>query len=296
MPDLSVIVPAVNTAEDLHGTLQALEAQRPDVDLEILVISRLAPSVGEDAARAFPDLILVQVSPGTTIPAMRIAGFDRATAGAIGVIEDHVIVPPGWARRMLDELEAGAEVVGGSVVNAATETTLDWAAFLCEYSHCLPPLNAGEVSWLTGNNVVYRRSLIERYRDTLDDTAWENRLHDTIREGGTPLICRPDIVVGHRKHYTFGEYLSQRYLYARSYAGARVAGASLPRRLVWGAAAALLPPLLFVRTVSRIRAKGVHRAELRRSLPLLAIFVTSWGLGEGVGYVFGPGDSLSRVC
>jgi len=93
-----------------------------------------------------------------------------------------------------------------------------------------------------------------------------------------------------------GEYLSQRYLYARSYAGARVAGAPLPKRLAYGAAALALPPLLFFRTVSRIVAKRRHRAELVRSLPLLAVFVVSWALGEMVGYVAGPGDSLAKVC
>jgi hypothetical protein len=50
------------------------------------------------------------------------------------------------------------------------------------------------------------------------------------------------------------------------------------------------------RTVSRIVAKRRHRTELVRSLPLLAVFVVSWALGEMVGYVAGPGDSLAKVC
>jgi hypothetical protein len=70
----------------------------------------------------------------------------------------------------------------------------------------------------------------------------------------------------------------------------------LPTRLGYGAAALALPPLLFYRTISRIVSKGRHRAELVRSLPLLAVFVVSWALGEMVGYVAGPGDSLAKVC
>ena len=57
-----------------------------------------------------------------------------------------------------------------------------------------------------------------------------------------------------------------------------------------------LPPLLFYRTVSRVLSKRRHRAELVRSLPLLAVFVVSWAFGEMVGYVAGPGDSLAKVC
>jgi hypothetical protein len=66
-------------------------------------------------------------------------------------------------------------------------------------------------------------------------------------------------------------------------------------RLAYGGAALILPALLFYRTVSRIVSKRRHVGYLIASLPLLGIFVTSWGLGEIVGYCFGAGNSLSKV-
>ena len=48
-------------------------------------------------------------------------------------------------------------------------------------------------------------------------------MHDAMRADGVKLIMLPDLIVGHKMHYTFNLYMSQRYLYARSYAGARVA-------------------------------------------------------------------------
>ena len=96
-------------------------------------------------------------------------------------------------------------------------------------------------------------------------------------------------------HYTFSLYMSQRYLYSRSYAGARAAGAGSGRRLAMGIASLALPPVLFWRTVSRIRAKGRHQGELVKALPLLALFVVAWAAGEAVGYLAGAGNSLSRV-
>jgi len=231
-----------------------------------------------------------------TIPQMRAMAFDAASAPAVAVIEDHVMVPAGWARRLLDALGDGNRIVGGAIENAATQTTLDWAAFLCEYSHCLPPLPAGEVDWLTGNNVVYSKAVLDRFRSVTHEGRWENYLHDSAREAGVPLVCHPEIVVGHKKHYTFGEYLSQRYLYARSYAGARVAGAPVARKAAYGLAAFVLPPLLFFRTISRIVQKGRHRERLVASMPLIAVFVMAWGAGEVVGYWAGTGSSLSRVC
>jgi hypothetical protein len=294
-PELSVVVPSVNGYTDLRDCLVALMQGPTDVRFEILVVERCGEPVRERVRQEFPSVRMINVEPTIAIPAMRALAFDAATAPAVAVIEDHVIVPADWARRMLDALGDADKVVGGSVENAATSTVLDWAAFLCEYSHCLPPLPSGAVEWLTGNNVVYPRALLERYAAVVHAGKWENHLHDTLRQAGVPLVCRPEIVVGHKKHYTFSEYLSQRYLYARSYAGARVANASLPVKAVYGLAALVLPPVLFYRTVARILKKGRHKEWLFRSVPLIAVFVCSWGLGEFVGYWRGPGDSLSRV-
>jgi Glycosyl transferase family 2 len=295
-PDLSVVIPSVNGLGDLIGCIEALELQRKDCELEIIVVDRLGESVQKEVRSRFGDVVIIPVPLSTTIPEMRAIAFQQARGTAVAVIEDHVIVPPGWARQMLDALEQGADIVGGSVENAATITLMDWAAFLCEYSHCIPPIETGSVSWLTGNNVVYRKKLLDDHREITNAGKWENYLHDTLRDEGVPLICHPEIVVGHKKHYTFSEYMSQRYLYARSYAGARVRGAPLPKRVIYGLAAFILPPLLFYRIVSRIYSKNKHRALLFRSLPLIALFVTSWGWGEVVGYWFGAGDSLAKVC
>lgn len=295
-PALSVIVPSVNGTGDLVPCLEALAAQREDVVLEVVVVDRLGEAVRNVVRRTFPWVRVVAAAPGTTIPAMRALGFDAATGDFIAVIEDHVQVPPGWGGALLAAQEGGVTVVGGGVSNAATARVVDWAAFLCEYSHCIPPLPAGPSDWLTGNNVVYPRALLQRYRASLAPDKWENHLHDLMRRDGVALVCRPDIVVAHKKHYTVGEYATQRYLYARSYAGARVAGAGRARRLAFGAAACALPPVLYYRVVSRVVAKRRHRAELVRSLPLLALFVVSWAAGEVVGSWFGAGDSLSKVC
>jgi glycosyltransferase involved in cell wall biosynthesis len=293
---LSVVVPSVNGIADLADCLDALAAQRGDCELEVLVVDRCGDAVRNEVRRRFPWVRLVEAERGTTIPELRARAFADARGDFVAVIEDHVIVPAGWARQLLGAAREAEQVVGGSVENAATERVVDWAAFLCEYSHCILPLPAGEAEWLTGNNVIYPRALLARYTELLAAGRWENHLHDALRRDGVRLECRPEIRVGHKKHYTVGEYLSQRYLYARSYAGARVAGAPIARRVAYGAAALALPPVLFYRTVSRVLSKRRHRAELVRSLPLLALFVTSWAFGEAVGYWAGPGDSLAKVC
>lgn len=295
MSQLAVIVPAVNTLGDLMGCLAALKRERESMPLEVIVVNRLGEASNAAIRAEAPWVRILPVSPDVAIPQMRARAFREAKCEAVAVIEDHVIVPEGWAKRMLAGLAAGHDVVGGPIENAATETLLDWAAFLCEYSHCLPPLPEGEASWLAGNNVVYRRALVEKHLALLEAGQWENALHDALRAEGVTLWCDPSLIALHEKHYTFWEYFTQRYLYARSYAGARVAGAGAAKRLAMGAAAFALPPLLFARTVQRILAKGRHTRKLWPSLPLIALFVLAWGFGEVVGYWFGAGGSLAKV-
>lgn len=294
-PALSVVVPSVNGWRDLEGCLAALEQERRSLPLEVLVPERCGQSVRNAVVQRYPWVRLLPVPTGTTIPRMRALAFADARAPTVAVIEDHVLVPPGWAHQMVAARSDGVRVVGGGIVNAATEQTVDWAAFLCEYSHLLAPLTAGPAEWLTGNNTAYDRTLLEECQDVVEAGLWEDVLHQAFRKRGVVLWCRPDIVAHHKKHYTVGEYVSQRFLYARAYAGARVRGTSLGHRLASGLLALALPPVLLTRIVSRIWRSGAHRAELGRSLPLLAVFVVAWGLGEMVGGWFGEGDALGKV-
>ena len=116
-----------------------------------------------------------------------------------------------------------------------------------------------------------------------------------MRRDGVALTCRPDITVGHKMHYRMREYASQRYLYARAYAGMRRAGMPLLRRALFTAGSFALPPLLLARVVNRVLASHSQRARLVQSLPLLLVFVCAWAAGEAVGYAAGPGDALTRV-
>lgn len=291
---ISVVVPCVNSLSDFRDCAAVLQGQTGPKP-EIIAVERLGPDFAGRVAAEFPEARVISLPDGTTIPEMRAAGIRAASGDVVGVIEDHVIVPADWTERMLGEIAAGAEVVAGPVDNMATGTLVDWAAFLCEYSAVLPPLRDGPSDWLPGNNTVYRRDVLQRFDALLDDGKWENHLHDRMRADGVTLLMRNDIVAGHKMHYTFGLYFAQRYLYSRSFAGARVREAPLGKRIVMGLAAFALPPLVYIRVVRNVLAKGRHVPQLLRSLPLLVPFAVSWGAGEIAGYWFGAGRSLSKV-
>src|SRR5262245_9187437 len=99
-----------------------------------------AMGLGSRLAIASPKSRWIRPAADRTMSDMRAMAFAQARADSVAVIEDHVIVPDGWAAHLLAAQARGEEVVGGSVENAATARLVDWAAFLCEYSQLLPPL------------------------------------------------------------------------------------------------------------------------------------------------------------
>ena len=296
VPDLSIVIPAVNGRAILLECLEALgETSAADLTLELIVVDRCGAAAPSLPWSGHGQVVTIAVPESTTIPRMREIAMHRASAEAVAVIEDHVLVPPTWARELLAALAEGADVVGGSVVNGATQRTTDWAAFLCEYSHLLPPLPEGPVDALTGNNVVYRRSVLQNYWDVVAAGRWEDHLHAAMRREGVPLVCRPGICVRHKMHYRVHEYLLQRFLYSRGHAGLRATDMSAAQRAFFAVATLALPGMLLVRIVRRVVATRRLGAELARSLPLISLFVCAWAGGEAVGYVAGPGRSLSLI-
>lgn len=296
--DLAVVIPVVNSFSDLRTCLNALLVQE-GAKIEIIVVERLGPVLRANLDIEFDkdanNITVIPTAPDATIPEMRAIGIQAAQSDAVAVIEDHVVVPPSWAKAGLDALEGGADVIAGPVVNAATDKLVDWAAFLCEYSAVLPPLPEGPSEGLPGNNVIYRKSLLDKHADLISLGRWENYLHDAIKADGVELIMSSALTAGHKMHYTFRLYMEQRFLYSRAYAGMRVKDQPLSKRLTMGAAACALPAVVFVRVVKNILSKGGHTSHLIKSLPMLAAFSVSWGAGEVVGYLFGGGDALSKV-
>ncbi len=294
-PALSIVIPSVNGWDDLGPCVAAASKQVGVDDIEVIVADRVGDDVRRPLRREYPAARLLPAPPGTTIPQLRAMAFRAASAPIVGVIEDHVILPPDWARRMREAHAEGAVVVGGSVENAACDRLTDWAAFLCEYSHCLSPPSAGPADWVTGNNVTYRKELLVRFQDVIDRGGWEGDLHDSMKEHGVQLHSQPSIRVGHKMHYTVSAYSGQRFLYSRSYAALRLEGVDRMRRLLYGLATFSLPPILFSRIVARVWKSRRHRRELVLSFPLLVPFTVAWAAGELVGAWFGAGDALARV-
>ncbi len=292
---ISVVIACVNGLPSIHECLTALEEDRKEVPAEVLVLCCCGQSTAYHIAERFPWVILSRFATRLGIPQLRAIGMKRATADIVAIIEDHCIVPQGWLRAILAGHEQGYEAVGGTVVNGSVERLTDWAVFFCEYSGVMPPIPDGEVDGITGNNVSYRKSILDRVDDSIKNECWEFFLHQELSRQGVKFLSVPSIVVSHKKEFGFWYFMAQRYYYSRSFAGMRRTRTSFPARLLYLCASPLLPGLMLWRMTGQILNKGRHVDKFVWSLPLQALFMVSYAAGEFVGYLLGSGDSLLKV-
>lgn len=293
-PQFSIVIAAVNGYAPLAGCLAAVE-RIPERDrAEVIVVDRC--NVGRRIKREFPATTVLLVAPDMTIPEMRSLGMRASRGEWVIVTEDHCEPRPDWLRQFAAAAETGPwDVIAGAVENGRRERLVDWAAFFTEYSDYLAPRPSGETANLPGMNTAYRRAALAAVPGLIEASLWETFLHARLREAGARLYAASDVVLDHCKSFGFREFLVQRFYLARSFAGMRLRGAALPKRVAYGLAAPALLAILPYRTFTRVWRKGRYRRELLLSAPILVSFFASWAVGECVGYLFGEGDASRKV-
>lgn len=291
-PRLSVAVASVNGYPYLGRCLEALARTAPDA--EIVVADWTDERTRARVARDWPSVRLLSFDTPMSVPELRAAAIAAAGAPYVAVIEDHCIVREGWADGLLAWHDQGKPVVGGPIANAVARRARDRAAFYCEYNGFLLPVATGDVPDLPGMNVSYDRAAIAAMQDLLDEGRWETMLHPRLRERGFSFWIDEALVIDHAKDFGFREFASQRYHYARSYAGERRATLG-PSRFLYAAGSAVLPLVLLRRILRNVRASGEDQRRFTTAIPLIGVYLVIWAVGEAVGYLRGGGRSLLRI-
>ncbi|CAN5186812.1 hypothetical protein BH09PSE3_BH09PSE3_00250 [soil metagenome] len=297
---ISVILGRVST-EDGDRVLEMIAAfMAGDIEcpFEIIIADRIQDGVSKTIAVNYPAVRLIPCTSTMSLPEMRALAFESSQGTLIAVTEDHCVPTFGWlniASRAFEGAGADLAAVGGCVQNGVTETGFDWATFLCEYSFFSPPVTEGNSQILPGMNVIYRRRALESVpRAALNEGFWETTVHPLLLYAGARFVSLNALKMYHCKKFSVGLFLKQRFLYSRYYAGIRFKPEQRGKRLTATVATCLLPPLLLWRMIGSARAKGLGR-EFVSALPGLALMVIIWSVGEGYGYLAGPGDALARI-
>jgi glycosyltransferase involved in cell wall biosynthesis len=296
-PLVSVVIASVNGMPSLGECLEHLVRQKGRHLYEVFVVDRCGEALRQEVKRRFPqpEIRVLAAPKGTSIPKLRAMGMAEARGKTIGILEDHCNVNPRWFDTIALLVEQGCEAMGGPVRNGAVDRLTDWAVFFVEYARFMPPIPPGEVGAIAGSSAVYDRAMLGRLGPELKQEVWEHFLHGRMRDLGVKFVNAPGLEVEHKKEFPFGYFMSQRYHYSRSFAGMRLEGAPLVKRIVYAAATVLLPPVLLWRMARILAGKGGQMGRFVAALPLLLAFMVSYACGEAIGALTGPRNSLAQV-
>ena len=169
---------------------------------------------------------------------------------------------PGWAQAIVADHEAGHDVVGGPVRNAAHR-----ASATGRRSSSSTPTSwsrpGGAVPGLPGMNVSYDRRAIEAMRRCSTRAAGSRGCTRTCSEG-VRVLGRPRRRARPRHALRLPQFVSQRWHYARSHAGARNPELGLKRALYFFGSP-LIVPLMYLRIARAVPPARYRRDSSRRA-------------------------------
>jgi glycosyltransferase involved in cell wall biosynthesis len=294
-PQLSVVVASCVGPPFITRCLESLEKQRGQAEIECIVVDRAGSEVVKQIERDFPWVRLIRRPSGESVPDLRRCGIAMAQAEYVAIIEEHCMAHDDWIATILRCLREPVAAIGGVVQDAHYERLMDWAVYFTEYNAYMPPVQRGETYDICAANCVYRRDLLLKHLPEVGSGYWEAGLNHTLLASGERLLSEPDLIVYHTGPFRFFYYLRQRFLFSRAFAGIRRHHVSSGFRIAYLLLAPLLIPLLLARTTMRIVAKKHRIGTYIQTLPYMIPITATYVLGEWVGFLTGPGDSLSKI-
>ena len=293
-PLLSVVLAAPDGFDSIRKTLSHLGAQTAWEALEIIVVG---PSCEEahEALKPFAKVQVIEARPLGSIGAANALGVRQASAPIVALAEDHCFPEPGWAAALIEAHQGEWAAVGPGVRNANPGSAVSWADFFIGYGPWMLPATTREMDFLPGHISSYKREILLRYGDRLKDMLdAETLLHWDLREQGYRLLLQQSAVVAHTNFSLWKSFIPIQFYAGRVFAGHRIQGMPFWKRSIYVMGSPLIPWVRLSR-VARQALRGQQLGRFLLSLHALAIGLGLDGLGQLVGYLFGPGKASDRV-
>lgn len=294
-PAVSVVIASIVGPPFIDDCLASVFAQKNAPFFEVIVVDCRGQETVARLSNRFSQARFIQVPTRETVPQLRRMGVEQSCGEIIAIIEEHCVAADNWLSSISKAFSDGYVAVGGPVDFRDDGRLRDWVTYFIEYNSYLPPWSDGPTFNVGSANAAYRRQTLQSNAALLIGGYWEATLHPKLLAEGAKFRSVPNMIAFHRGPFEYCYYLRQRYLFSRAFAGARRPALSLAKRAAYLVAAPAIPFLLLARIGSRVFAKKCHPDKFILSLPLLIPALTSYVVGECMGYAFGPGQALMEV-
>lgn len=284
-PKLSVIVASQNARHSVGDCLRALEKQRNNGDIEIVVVDNSTDTTREIIDREFPSVNLVKAPTEKLIPELWGIGINESAGEFVALTTSHFVASEDWTSEILKAQQQPYAGIGGAIENEEQAGIVSWAVYFCRYSPYMLPFGQTEVKDFAADNASYKRRDLERVKDTMRDGFWETFVHKEMLRQGMLLLKTPDIVTYHQKSFTFRGFMNQRFWHGRQFGEVRSAEMPLIRRAGFVLLSPAIPLIYLARITRRVFDKKRNIGKFVKALPILTMFLLSWSVGEFTGYL-----------
>jgi hypothetical protein len=286
-PALSVILTTRDGWEPVERTVRCLAAQTVADRIELVLVSFAArpPADPPPAVARFAAHQVVSLPRGGSVAEANAAGVRRARAPVVALGEDHSYPLPDWAEALLARHAEPWAVVGPVVRNANPGTLVSWADFVLGYGPFAEGHPGGEVEAAPGHNSSYKRAVLERCDDRLEQVmAAEWVFHRELRAAGERVYVEPRAITRHVNFGLPGRFVDATFSGARAGAAVRANAWPAWRRAVYLLGAPLIAPLRFVRVVGGLTPGQRRRIPLARTLPAIVLGLLVDAAGQASGF------------
>lgn len=296
-PALAAIVVVPDTYDTVRRTMSHLQAQTAAKQIEIILV---APSyqqlqLDESELTCFHSWQVVELGVVTSKKLGVVVGIRRARAPIVALTEDHSFPDANWAEVLIDAHKQSWAVVGPSMRNGNPDTMISQADYYQAYGEWTYPVSSGPVRHLPGNNSSYKRDILLKLGDELEDLMQaESILHRSLREQGYELLLESRTCTSHFNFSTWSSWIPLRYYVGRQFASTWAKSWSWPRRLLFTAASPLIPWVRLWHVQKQIRRLQHGRLPPRLLAILLAGLLVE-GLGHMAAYALGAGDCIEKL-
>jgi hypothetical protein len=231
-----------------------------------------------------------------SVPRRRMKGAAMAQTPLIAFLEDTCVPGEAWCDAVRSALsEDDVAGVAGPILVDPDLPPSARSLGLCEYGRFAPPrlrrLATGQrshsgrigVHALPGSNFAFKRALLAGLA-TSPDGMVDNDLFDASTRSGALLVFDDGMRATYREVHLQGVRLTNRFHHGRIYGGRSLSGRSGLHRLLQGALAILVPPLLVSRTL-RDAPAWLWRSPAT-ILSVIGMHI-AWGMGEMLGKITG---------
>jgi glycosyltransferase involved in cell wall biosynthesis len=291
---MSVIIAAWNGSTALRLCLASLVTQLDVREDEIIIVSNFESDDIQDLLFSFPSVRHVRLASDTDVPHLRSRGIQLARGEIVALLEDHSTLDRHWSAEIRKAHQLPYSIIGGSVENHGVKSKLTWAVYFYDYGKYMLPGVGRVFTSLSGNNISYKRKVLDEIRDQYQDGFHETFINQTLQRRGYDLYFMPSAVIYHNKSYALKKAVIDSFHHGRLFAARRVARARLALRAFRGLVSPLLPVLLPGRVLITTVRKRRHLMEVVACFPYLFLLMTAWSCGEFCGYLLGEGASAGK--